>query len=422
MPIFGLTRQQWSWAWYDWANSAFATTVMAGLFPVFYKTYWHLESSAATGTFHLGLVNALASLFVALSAPLLGALADALGRRKGMLLLFALLGILSTGSLVLIAEGAWLGASLLYMAAIIGFSSSNLFYDSLLLFISPRKDRNRLSSLGFALGYLGGGLLLALNVWMIRQPGLFGLHSATEAVQAAFLMVSLWWALFSLPLLIWVEEPSQQSAARQTLAGSLRKIQTTLKNIRKLPETFWFLLAYWLYIDGVDTVIRMAVDYGLNIGLSRNALISALLITQFVGFPAALLYARLGASIGTRQAILLGLVVYIGITLWASKMNSETAFYALAIAVGLVQGGIQALSRALYSRLIPHRQASEFFGFYNLLGKFAAVLGPLMVGSLTLLTENPRLSILSLLLLFVAGGWLLSRVDIRKGEADANTG
>ncbi len=420
--MFGLNRQEWSWAWYDWANSAFATTVMAGLFPVFYKTYWHAGSPAEVSTFYLGLFNALASLLVALSAPFLGAIADALGRRKAALIIFASLGILSTCGLYLVAQGHWLLASLLYVTAIIGFSGSNIFYDSLLIFVSPKERRNRLSSVGFSLGYLGGGLLFAVNVWMIRDPAFFALADATQSVRVAFISVGVWWSVFLLPLIVWVREPAckEDPARGSTLLAGWRQVMTTLSAIRHLPEAFLFLLAYWLYIDGVDTIIRMAVDYGLSLGFSQNSLITALLITQFVGFPAALIFGKLGSKIGARPAILIGLVIYCGITLWGAFMRTETEFYGLAISVGLVQGGIQALSRALYSRLIPPDQASEFFGFYNLLGKFAAVLGPLMIGGITLLTQNPRIGIVSILVLFVAGGWLLTRVDIAKGEAMAH--
>lgn len=419
--MFGLNRQEWSWAWYDWANSAFATTVMAGLFPVFYKTYWHAGAPAEVSTFYLGLFNAIASLLVAVAAPVLGAMADALGRRKGALLIFACLGILSTAGLYLVAQGHWLLASLLYVTAIIGFSGGNIFYDSLLMFVSPPQRRNRLSSVGFALGYLGGGLLFALNVWMIRDPALFGLADATAAVRVAFVSVAVWWALFSLPLILTVTEIVERPRASNTnLLAGWRQVWRTLRAIRRLPEAFLFLLAYWLYIDGIGTIIRMAVDYGLSIGFSQNSLITALLITQFVGFPAALLFGKLGSKIGARPAILFGLVIYCAITLWGAFMDNEAEFYGLAIAVGLVQGGVQALSRALYSRLVPPTQASEFFGFYNLLGKFAAVLGPLMIGGITLLAHNPRVGIASILVLFIAGGWLLTRVDIEKGEREAN--
>ncbi|WP_372882773.1 MFS transporter [Psychromonas sp.] len=413
-------RAIWSWAFYDWANSAFATVVMAGFFPIFFKQYWSAEVPAIESTYHLGVINSTASLIVVLISPILGAIADQMGRRKGFLLIFACLGIVMTGALYWLEQGQWALASLLYIAAVVGFSGGNLFYDALLPVISPLHSVDRVSALGFGLGYLGGGMIFALNVWMTLNPESFALADSSEAVRVAFLCTALWWLLFSLPVLLFVHEPHvRRIAAMAAIKNAFHQLHSTFRQIRALQQTFLFLLAYWLYIDGVDTIIRMAVDYGLSIGLASADLITALLITQFVGFPAAIGFGRIGERIGCRQGILLALTVYICVTLFSVFISAAWQFYLLAVIIGLVQGGVQSLSRSLYVRLIPAGQHAEFFGFYNMLGKFAAVLGPLLVGLITLLSGSNRIGILSIVLLLLAGAYLLLRVDLIAGQQAA---
>ncbi|MFA7388184.1 MAG: MFS transporter [Thiohalobacteraceae bacterium] len=414
-------RTLYAWAFYDWANSAFATTVMAGFFPLFFKQYWNSGVSDTLSTFRLGVANSTASLIVVLLAPLLGAIADHLDKRKGFLLLFALLGIVMTGALHFVAAGEWQLAALCYVLAVLGFSGGNLFYDALLIFIARPAQFDRVSALGFALGYLGGGLLFALNVLMVLHPDWFGLADKSAAVRVSFLSVAVWWAIFSVPLFLFVREPAASAPPRLRVAlktgfGQLRR---TLREIGQLPQTFLFLLAYWLYIDGVDTIIRMAVDYGLSLNFPANSLITALLITQFVGFPAAIAFGRIGDRIGARRGILLALAVYVAVTTWGAFMSVVWEFYLLAAVIGLVQGGVQSLSRSLFARLIPARRSGEFFGFYNMLGKFAAVLGPALMGWIGVLSGSPRLGILSVLVLFLLGAILLMRVDLERGMRDA---
>ncbi len=419
-PSSADSRAIWSWACYDWANSAFATVVMAGFFPLFFKQYWAADLAATESTFQLGLFNAAASLMVALLAPILGAIADQLGRRKGFLLIFAALGALMTGGLYWVEQGQWQIAAWLYLAGVVGFSSANLFYDAMLTLVSPRQWMDRVSALGFALGYLGGGLLFSINVWMTLSPDTFGLVDASAAVRVAFLGTAAWWLLFSLPLAFFVHEPTTtRPIGLSALGGGFRQLRTTLRKFRALPQTFLFLVSYWLYIDGVGTIIRMAVDYGLAIGLESNDLITALLLTQFIGFPAAIAFGRVGERLGPKQGILIALGVYMGVTLFSATMDAAWQFYLLAVIIGLVQGGVQALSRSFYARLVPSNQCTEFFGFYNMLGRFAAVLGPLMVGGLTLLSGSHQAGILSLLVLFLLGGYLLTRVDLAAGERAA---
>jgi len=406
-----MKRAAWSWAFYDFANSAFATTVMAGFFPLFFKQYWSTDVSATESTFRFGYASSLGSLAIMVLAPVLGAIADRCGMRKRFLLGFTFLGVLATAALAQIAEGQWLLALFVFFLGSVGFAGGTSFYDSLIVFVAPREKLDSVSALGYALGYLGGGLLFALNVWMTLKPATFGLTGAAEAVKLSFLMVAVWWALFTLPLVMWVKEPgSNGESMTAAVRGGMRQLYQTFCEIRSEKAIFLFLLAYWCYIDGVDTIVRMAVDYGLSIGFQSSDLITALLITQFVGFPAAIMFGRIGEKHGAKRGIYIAIVVYSLVTLGASMMTKPQQFYILAVVIGLVQGGIQSLSRSYFATLIPADKSGEFFGFYNMWGKFAAVLGPVMVGYTARVTGSPGLSLLTLVILFAAGGLLLSRV------------
>ena len=421
MPGANNKKQVISWALYDWANSAFATTVMAAFFPVFFKEYWSAGTDIEQSTFQLGLANSLSSLIVVFLAPLLGAISDQGGTRRKFLFGFAFLGILATGCLYLVAEGAWILAVFVYALAAIGFSGANTFYDSLLVAVADRERSDFVSALGYSLGYLGGGLLFALNVAMVLYPQSFGLTDASQAVRLCFLLVAIWWAAFSIPLWLWVEEtaPPNPSKGWRAISAGYRQLMETFHEIRRLRTAFIFLIGYWLYIDGVDTIVRMAIDYGMSIGFATDNLLLALGITQFVGFPAAIAFGKLGERIGTRNGLFIGLAAYIAATVWGYFIDEIWEFYLLATAVGLVQGGVQALSRSLYSRLIPRERAAEFFGFYNMLGKFAAVIGPALMGWVAVLTGNPRFGILSIVVLFIAGGICLWFVDEKEGIREA---
>ena len=434
-------KAMWGWALYDWANSAFATTVMAGFFPLFFKQYWSAGADPNLSTARLGLANSLASLVVALLAPVLGAIADRGGARKRFLLLFAYLGVLMTGCLFWVEKGAWQWAVLLYLGGNIGFAGANSFYDALLPTVAGKDRVDFVSGLGYSLGYLGGGLLFLGNVLMVLHPGAFALAGPAQAVRLSFLSVALWWGGFTLFLVRWLPEeraPGPAPGWRRALAQGLGQIGGTLKRLRRLPMLWLFLLAYWFYIDGVDTIIRMAVDYGLSLGFHSQDLIKALLITQFVGFPSALAFGRLARTWGVRRCLYLAMGVYALVCLLAMGMSRPLHFYLLATAIGLVQGGIQALSRSYYTRLIPPGQEAEFFGFFNMLGKFAAILGPALVGGVGLWLRHlllapgaspqqveaaqrlaSRGSIGSVVLLFVLGAALFYFVDEEKGARQA---
>lgn len=407
-----------SWSFYDWANSAFATTVIAGFFPVFFKQYWSPGTEVTLSTFRLGAANSCASLIIVALAPLLGAIADRGGAKKKFLLFFAMMGIIMTGALYFVAKGDWVLAVLLYALGIIGFSGGNIFYDSLLINVSTPRNVDFVSALGFAFGYLGGGLLFALNVAMTLHPEFFGLSDQSEAIRLSFISVALWWAVFSIPLFLFVKEPvtKDKSTGWQAIASGFRQLRDTFVEIRRLRIVFLFLLGYWLYIDGVDTIVRMAVDYGLSLGFDANSLIVALLITQFVGFPSAIAFGKIGEKFGPKTGIFIGIFVYIAVTTWAFFMTSVIEFYALAVSIGLVQGGVQSLSRSFYTRIIPANKSAEFFGFYNMLGKFAAVIGPILMGWVGVVFGDPRIGILSIIVLFVAGALLLFFVNEQEGS------
>ena len=405
-----LNKSAWSWALYDWANSAFATTVMAGFFPLFFKSYWASNLSDAESTFAIGSVNSLVGLLIAFSAPVLGALADAGDSKRKFLFSFAFLGIIATGYLFFIPESSWKLAVVFYGIGVIGFSGGNIFYDSLLVTVSKEKERNRVSALGFSLGYLGGGILFLLNVAMFLYPNWFGLENQIEAVVWSFLSVAVWWLIFSLPIYLNVKEPVQNASKKQintVIADAFENLLNTAKSIKKFKSAVIFLLAYFLYMDGVDTIIRMATSYGSDIGLSATSMIQALLLTQFIGFPATLVFGYYADRFGYKYSLSFAIIVYIFVVLFSSQMDTALEFYIIASVIGLVQGGVQAISRSFFSTLIPENKAAEFFGFYNFIGKSSVFLGPFMVSGIALITGSPSYGILSLLILFIPGLILL---------------
>jgi MFS transporter, UMF1 family len=401
---------QWAWALTAWANHAFVTTVLVGLFPIFFDKYWAASLPGTTSTFFLGLTNSSASFIVMLLAPWLGALADRRGRKRRWFGVCTVIGALATACLAIIGAGQWPMALIVFGLASMGYFAGSSFQDALIVQVASSAESNRVSALGFALGYLGGGVLFLLNVLMVLYPQWFLLSSATAATRIAFLDVAFWWLLFTLPLFRYVAEAPPTSE----LAG-WRELWSTIRTVLRDRPVLNFLLAYWLYIDGIGTVQQMAVDFGVKLGFATATLIQALLLVQFVAFPFALLFGRLGDRMGAKRAIYVGLAVFTAVTVLAYFMREEWQFYLLAAIVGTVQGGVQALSRSYFARLIPPERAGEYFGFYNMLAKFAAVLGPLLMGVVAIATGNQRLSILALALFFILGAWLLSRVQ--GGEA-----
>lgn len=386
---------------------------MAGFFPVFFKQYWSAGTDVNVSTYQLGFANSLTSAILAILSPTLGAIADRGSIKKRALIVFSCMGIVMTGLLAFVAQGDWPTAVALYVFASIGFAGANTFYDSLIVFVAPPKEMNRVSAMGFALGYLGGGVLFALNVFMTLKPHVFGLPDAATAVKVSFITVAVWWAVFTLPLVFFVKEASAPAKPYHEIAlQGLAQVFKTFNEVRALRNVGLFLMAYFFYIDGVGTIIRMAVDYGLSLGFPSESLIIALLITQFIGFPSALGYGYLATRIGARRGIYLAIAIYSCVTAYAYFMTSPAQFYVLAIVIGLVQGGIQSLSRSVFAHMVPKDRSGEFFGFYNMLGKFSAMMGPFLVGWVSVATQSTRLSILSIVLLFIIGGTILAFVDL----------
>ena len=402
-----------AWALYDWGNSAFALSVLAVLFPLFLGSYWSAGDEGATVTARLALVTFFASIVVSLLAPILGAIADSGGFRKRFLLVLAVLGAVSTASLSLIDEGGWVWALGLFMLASVGYYSANVFYDSLIIYVSKPKYYSLVSSFGFSLGYFGGASLLALHVWLLRSPETFGFSDSVQVVKFAFITVGIWWIVFLMPLMFIVREGKSASAGGGgTIRAAYRALAITFREIKKYRNALIFLIAYWLYIGGVFTVIFMAVNYGQRLGFSSTDLVTALLVTNFVGFPATLVFGALGHRFGEKNMIYVGLAVYIGVACWAVFLDDVRQFYAMAILIGLVQGGVQGMSRALYASLIPPDQSGEFFGFYNMLTKFAHILGPFLVFIGTIITDEPQIILAILLPVFISGGFVLTRVKL----------
>ena len=416
--MFKKNKEIISWSLYDWANSTFSTTVMAGFFPLFFKQYWSTSTDVTVSTWYLGLANSAASVLVASLAPFLGAIADKASVKKKLLIFFAFIGVISTGSLSIVSQGQWKMAIIFYVIASIGFMSANIFYDSLLPSVASYQKRDFVSSLGYALGYIGGAILFLINVTMYLNPKFYGITDAATAIKLSFLTVAIWWAIFSIPILIFVKEPSVQNdlGVIKSIKLGWSQLVNTMQSIRELKIVTTFLIAYWLYIDGVDTMIRMSVDYGTSLGFSSSSLITALLMVQFIAFPATLAYGWFAGKIGIKNGILVGIIGYAMISILGSMVSREWHFYALAALIACFQGGIQALSRSLYSKIIPESRSAEFFGFYNMFGKFAAIIGPPLMGYIGLITGNPRYGILSIIILFIFGGYFLIKVDVEEGE------
>lgn len=410
------SRTVMGWASYYWANHAYQTGIITVFFPIFFKQYWFSNAPVTLSTFWLGTADSIANLIVVLTAPILGAIADRSGKKKRFLTSSAFLGAIMVLALYFVAKNAWQWAVALYVMGSIGYYWGNIFADSMIVGVSEKGKLDMTSALGYFTGYLGGGIFLAMGVAMSLKPQWFGIVDKPTAVRLICILTAFWWVIFSIPLLLWVPETSKPhtsinlwSATRQGFG----QIIETFRHVRAYKPVFMFLIAYWVYIDGLNTIIQMAVDYGKSIHFNDTTLIGAVLLVQFVGVPAALIFGRIGEKIGAKKGILIGLSVYVVVCIYAAFMHHSYEFFILAGLVGLVQGGVQLLSRSYYARLVPAERTGEFFGFYNMLGDSAAIVGPFLMGSVSRLSGNPRLSILSVILLFVLGAVLLSRVDTR---------
>ncbi|MBO9665463.1 MAG: MFS transporter [Bdellovibrio sp.] len=386
---------------------------MAGFFPVFFKLFWSQGVDPTVTTARLGTTISISSLLIAMMSPTLGVIADLRGYKKLFCLLFMLVGVVSCGWMMFIPAGDWWMAIVAYGIAAIGFNASCVFYESLLPYVAEPSEMDYVSSLGYSLGYLGGGVLFLLNVLMHLFPAAFGLRDGVQAIQISFMTVAVWWLVFSYPLAKNIKEPPgsvHQGNILKLTATSLKTLGATFRDLLKEKNLLIFMMAYWLYIDGVYTVMTMAVDYGMSIGLGSKDLIAALLITQFIGFPCAYYFGIVTRRWGTKLPILACIAVYAVTVVAAVWMSQAWHFYLLAVIIGMVQGGVQSLSRSMFGRMAPKHQSGEYFGLFNLVGRFASILGPLIVALTVTVTGNSRLGMIGLLILFVVGGALLAMV------------
>lgn len=406
-------KKIFSWALYDWANSAYSTTVMAGFFPIFFKSYWSHGADAVVTTARLGTAISVSSLAIALLSPTLGVIADLKGFKKLFCMIFTVVGVLSCAAMGFIPMGDWLAAMIAYGVAMAAFNAASVFYDSLLPYVAQGRTMDYASSLGYAMGYLGGGVLFLVNVLMYLFPATFGISDGVTAVKISFVMVAVWWLVFSLPLAKNVPEPHVQVSSHNVwrlTQESIKTLRRTLKALLHEKNLLIFMVAYWLYIDGVYTVMTMAVDYGISIGFEAKDLIAALLITQFIGFPCAYFFGTFTKRWGTKAPIMVCIVIYAFTVIAATWMSQAWHFYLLATVIGMVQGGVQSLSRSMFGRMIKPEESGEYFGLFNLVGRFASILGPLVVAVGVTVTGNSRMGMMGLLVLFVLGGGLLALV------------
>lgn len=410
-----------AWAMYDWANSGFILIVGTAIFPVWFHDVAGAGLAEGVATRNYAWSRAAALTVVALLAPILGALADYAGLKKRMLGAFLGLGVTATACLWFLGEGDWPMAAALFAAASVGAQGSFVFYDSLLPHVARPHEMDRVSASGYAIGYLGSSLLFILLISWIVWPGAFGLPSAGTATRLAFVAVAVWWLVFSLPLLLRVPEPRRriepdERPGENPVRVAFSRLGETFRELRTYRHALLMLLAFIVYNDGIGTIIAMAGIYGAEIGLERNSLMVAILVPQLVGVPFAFLFGSLAGRIGAKRSIFLGLATYSAIITYAFRMDSLAEFFVLATVVGMVQGGTQALSRSLFASMIPAHKSAEFFSFYGVLDRLAGMLGPTFFVAAAELTGSNRYGILSLLVFIVAGGALLSRVDVSEGR------
>ena len=419
---WGLHRRElFAWATYDWANSVFMTTVLT-VFPIYFSEVVAKALPRTAASERFAIATTVSMVLIALLAPVLGALADQAGIKKKLLGAFLTLGVLGTGALFFVGSGEWVRGLVFFGLANVGVTGSLVFYESLLPHIAREDELDRVATAGYAVGYLGGGVLLAVNLLWITKPALFGIADAASAMRLSFLSAAVWWAVFSLPLFLIVREPPTDGLPRargSALLQAFARLLRTLGELRRYRDAFLFLLAFMIYNDGIMTIIRMAPVYGTEIGIPRGSLISAILLVQFVGVPFAFLFGMLAARLGAKVSIFLALAVYVGIALVAYRMQTTREFFLLATLVGMVQGGSQALSRSVFARLIPKHKSSELFAFFGVFEKFAGIFGPLVFALMIRSTGSSRGAALSLVAFFVVGGILLAFVDVERGREAA---
>jgi UMF1 family MFS transporter len=357
------TREQRAWATYDWANSAFQCTIITAVFPIYFTSVASKGVPQATATEHFATATTIALTIIAVLSPVLGAYADYAGAKKRLLAVFLAIGVVTTAAMYFIGEGEWKFAAVLFIIANIGVSGSFVFYDSLLPHIARADEMDRVSSAGYALGYLGGGLLLTVNLAWILKPAWFGIPDAGVASRLSFVSVAIWWLGFSIPMFRHVPEPAVRPRICLPASGRWRLVppaRATVRELTRYREAFLMLIAFLIYNDGIGTIIRMAGPYGKEIGLPDDALITAFVMVQFVGIPFAFAFGALAGRIGAKPSVFIALMVYVIISIIGYFMDSAWEFWLLSFLVAMVQGGSQALSRSLFASMIPKQKSSSF--------------------------------------------------------------
>lgn len=409
------------WMMYDWANSAFAATMLAAVLPIFYMEVAASTVDHGLALSYWGYTNTVGMLLVAVLAPVLGAISDVSGWKMIFLRGFAYLGMLAAAGFVFVGKGDYLLASVLFILGIIGYSGGNTFYDSLLSDLVPRDKRDMVSAKGYTFGYIGGGILLAVNLLMIQKPAWFGLPDTLSGTRMAFASVAVWWFVFSLPLFrrVKIAAPDNRLHGIQYIKVGFGRLLNTFRHITGYRELLKYLIAFWLFNDGINTVINMATAYGKDIGIGTSDLITALLITQFVGIPFTLLFGKIAERLGAKNSLYISLSVYIVVVIAGYFMKTAMHFYILATIIGFVQGGSQSIARSIYSQLVPKNRSTEFFGFLSVSGKFSSMFGPFIFALVNQLTGSGRLGIVSLVVFFALGILVLSSVNMEKGIREA---
>jgi len=398
-----LSREIKAWISYDLGNSAFATTVLAAFFPIFYNQYWSSNIDSTLSAQYLSWTLVISNLTLLFTAPLIGAITDISKSTKKLFISMVMISIIGTGLLYTLEAGLWLYALIFFGIANYFFSASNVIYDKILVQIASPSLFSKISGYGYAWGYFGGGFLFLINACMSLYPELFGLSSQAEAIRWSFITVSVWWFIFLIPLAVTYKEPSAKVVENQVIRNSFKNLINTFISISQYRNAFIFLIAFFLFIDGVHTVVALAATFALNLGLDSSSVIIALLMVQFIAFPSTLMWAYVGEKYSDKFVINFSILIYILIIIYTLFLSNAMEFYILAAMVGFVQGGIQGSSRGLFAKLIPHDKAGEFFGLFNTFGKAGAFMGPALVGLFLALFENIRISLLPILVLFVLG-------------------
>lgn len=411
-----MNKKEWSWILYDLGSSAYSITITAAILPIFFKSLTDAAGIASnTSTAYWGYSVSIATLLIAVLAPILGTISDYRRYKKRFFLFFALIGIIFTGALATVGQGQWLRCLIIYICTVIGFAGSNVFYNAFLVDVTSEKKMDWISSSGFAFGYIGSVIPFTISILLIQYPSIIGVDTM-GATRIAFILTAVWWAVFTIPMLVSVNQEFFIEPEPQPVRKSFIRLAKTFKNIVQYREIFLFLVAYFFYIDGVDTVINMATVYGTDLGISAVNLMIILLATQVVAFPFTLIYGRLARRFSARALILAAILIYIFIVIYAFFVTTTLQFWILAMLVATSQGGIQALSRSYFGKIIPKENSGEFFGFYNIFGRFAAILGPFLVGIVSQVSGSSRYGVLSISILFVIGFILLFRLRTESGS------